>query len=84
MERADMRQTIITCDLCGEGPALELAFDVGTCTDAAGSVDRDVQRLDLCDFHMMDAAKQALDKTTVPERSAIFESFKKRKLKGPV
>lgn len=45
-----IKETCI-CDICKKEPAKSYIFPFGTYVDAAGDVDEDYERYDLCDKH---------------------------------
>ena len=61
MKGIAMREEIISCDTCGEGPALPVSVVVGRKTDAAGSPDDIVVIVDLCHQHAIEALDENMN-----------------------
>ena len=75
-----MREEIILCDTCGEGPALPVSVQVGRKTDAAGSTDDVVVQVDLCHQHAMEALDENMNSCNEPLIGREFvKRWKKRK-----
>lgn len=75
------RKTLITCDVCGASDALECCFYVDRRMDGAGSMDDEIDAVDLCAKHQWAAYKLAEQFLSFEQRRRVLASLREKRTK---